>query len=180
MTHNHQYRRATGGFFTGAVVCVALAAGTGSTGPVWVAAGLLAGSLAYLRRAMPRRPYAYWPAWIVGAALALLFAWAVPASRPALLVWASVEAVVALVLALLWYRRRTGAGDWIVWLPEENVLLRREWSRREAVRWADGYYFGKPCAVSPVDDVPHMADQPPLHPDHDRPWYQPPGPGEED
>ncbi|WP_335939939.1 hypothetical protein [Streptomyces sp. PTD5-9] len=173
-----QNRRAAGGFFAGAVGCVALAAGTGSTGPVWFAAGMLISSLMYFRRTMARRPYAYWPAWAVGAVLALLLAWAMPVSRLGLMAWAPAEALVALALALLWYRRRNGRGDWIVWLPEESALLRREWSRREAIRWAEDYYR-KPCAISPLGDFPHMADETPLHPDHDRPLYRSPRLGDQ-
>ncbi|MGW5336199.1 hypothetical protein [Streptomyces bauhiniae] len=163
-----QNRRAAGGFLAGAAVCAVLAAGTGSTGPVWVAAGLLISSLFYFRRTMPRRPYSYWPAWAAGSVLALLLAWAAPGARFGGLSLAPAEALVALVLALLWYRRRNGRGDWVVWLPEEGVLLRREWSRREAIRWAEADYR-KPCAISPLTDFPHLADEVPLYPDHDRP-----------
>ncbi|WP_174566053.1 MULTISPECIES: hypothetical protein [Streptomyces] len=180
MAHNlDQDRRAAGGFFTGAVVCVVLAVGTGSTGPVWFAAGMLISSLMYFRRTMPRRPYAYWPAWVVGATLALLLAWAQSgASRLGLLPLAGVEALVALVLALLWFRRRNGRGDWIVWLPEEELLLRREWSRRDAIRWAEDDYR-KPCAISPLDDFPHMASEAPLYPERDRPLYRSPRLGDQ-
>ncbi len=180
MTHNlDQDRRAAGGFLAGAAVCVALAAGTGSTGPVWFAAGMLISSLMYFRRTMPRRPYSYWPAWATGTVVALLLAWAQPgAQRLALLPLAGAEVTVALVLALLWFRRRTGRGDWIVWLPEEGVLLRREWSRRDAIRWAEDDYR-KPCAISPLDDFPDMAHETPLYPERDRPFYRPPRLGDQ-
>lgn len=173
MTHNlDQDRRAAGGFFAGAVVCVALAAGTGSTGPVWFAAGMLISSLMYFRRTMPRRPYAYWPAWATGTVIALLLAWALPgAQRLALLPLAGAEITVALVLALLWYRRRNGRGDWIVWLPEEELLLRREWTRRDAIRWAEDDYRLR-CAISSLDEFPHMMNEVPLYPDRERPLYR--------
>jgi hypothetical protein len=112
---------------------------------------------------------------MLGSVIALHLAWASPVSRLGLMVWAPAEALVALVLALLWYRRRHGRGDWIVWLPEERVLLRREWSRRAAIRWAEVCYR-RPCAISPLDDFPHMAGEAPLHPDHDRPLYRSPRP----
>ncbi|MFJ1664600.1 hypothetical protein [Streptomyces anthocyanicus] len=169
-----QDRRTAGGLLGGAAVCAMLAAGTGNTAPVWLSAGMLAGALMAYRRTVPPRPYAYWPAWATGAVIALLLAWAQPgAPRLGLFPLAAVEAAVALVLGLLWYRRRNGRGDWIVWLPEEGVLLRREWSRREAIRWAEDDYR-KPCAISPLDDFPDMAHEPPLYPERDRPFYRSP------
>lgn len=173
-------RRTAGGLLGGAAVCAALAAGTGSTGPVWLAAGMLAGALMVYRRTVTPRPYACWPAWATGAVLALLLAWVQPgAPRLVLLPFAGVEAAVALVLALLWYPRRNGRGDWIVWLPEERILLRREWTRRDAIRWAEDDY-GEPCAISLLDEFPDMADEPPLYPDRDRPTRRAPRLGEQE
>ncbi|WP_331720102.1 hypothetical protein OG762_51640 (plasmid) [Streptomyces sp. NBC_01136] len=161
-------RRTAGGLLGGAAACVVLAAGTGSTAPVWLTAGMLAGALMVYRRTVSPRPYAYWPAWATGAVLALLLAWAGPGPfRVLLLPWAGVEAAVALVLALLWYRRRNGRGDWVVWHVEERLLLRREWSMRDAIRWAELY--GKPCEISPLDEFPELADEVPLYPDRERP-----------
>ncbi|MGW7064848.1 hypothetical protein ACWGHM_41040 [Streptomyces sp. NPDC054904] len=167
-----QDRRTAGGLLGGAAACAVLAAGTGSTAPVWLAAGMLGGALMVYRRTVPPRPYAYWPAWATGAVIALLLAWAQPgAPRLVLLPLAGVEAAVALVLALLWNRRRNGRGDWIVWLPEEELLLRREWTRRDAIRWAEDDYR-RPCAISLLDEFPHMANEAALYPDRERPLYR--------
>ncbi|MEU4932052.1 hypothetical protein AB0G54_37055 [Streptomyces yokosukanensis] len=166
-TGRGQDRRIAGGLLGGATVCVMLAAGTGSTAPVWFAAGMLGGALMAYRRTVPPRPYVHWIAWATGAVLALLLAWALPVSRFALLPWAGFEGAVALVLALLWYRRRNGRGDWVVWIVEERLLLRREWSLRDAIRWAELY--GKRCEISPLDEFPELADETPLYPDRERP-----------
>ncbi|MFF5809091.1 hypothetical protein [Streptomyces sp. NPDC012746] len=124
---------------------------------------------------MNRRPYAYWPAWVTGAVVALLLG--SHAEREVFLLvslpLAGAELLVALVLAMLWYRRRNGRGDWIVWLPEEGVLLRREWTRRDAIRWAEDDYR-RPCAISLLDEFPAMANEVPQYPEHDRPLYRAP------
>ncbi|HEY0693923.1 MAG TPA: hypothetical protein VGD71_33365, partial [Kribbella sp.] len=153
-------RRTASGLLGGAVACAVLSAGTGSEAPVWLAAGMLVGALMVYRRTVPPRPYAFWSAWATGAVLALLLAWALEGSRFLLLPWAGFEAVVALVLALLWYRRRNGRGDWIVWRVEERLVLRREWSFRDAVRWAELTYRG-PCEISRLDEFPEMAAEVP-------------------
>ncbi|MGW5851980.1 hypothetical protein ACWFQ8_29220 [Streptomyces sp. NPDC055254] len=169
-----QDRRTAGGLLGGAAACAVLGVGTGSTAPVWLAGGMLVGALMVYRRTVPPRPYAYWPAWATGAVIALLLAWLQPgAPRLGLLPVAGVEMVVALVLALLWFRRRNGRGDWIVWLPEEGVLLRREWTRREAIRWAEDDYR-RPCAISLLDEFPAMANEVPHYPDRERPLYRAP------
>ncbi|MEU4082634.1 hypothetical protein [Streptomyces venezuelae] len=134
-----------------------------------LAAGTLVTSLMFFRRVLLPRPFYYWPAWATGAAVTLLLAWAFPGvTRLILVPLAAAEAAVALVLALLWYRRRHGRGDWIVWLPMERILLRREWTRREAIRWAEDDYR-EPCAISRANDFPDIAGKAPLYPDRERP-----------
>ncbi|MFF4392950.1 hypothetical protein ACFY0G_40450 [Streptomyces sp. NPDC001552] len=174
-TRTKNDRATAAGLIGGAAVCAALAAGTESAVPVWLAAGMLAGALMVYRRTVERRPYAYWPAWVAGAALALLLAWQAEEELAPLvfLPLAGVEILVALVLFALWRRRRTGRGDWIVWLPDEGVLLRREWTRRDAIRWAEDDYR-HPCAISPLDEFPAMANEVPHYPDHERPLYRAP------
>lgn len=161
-------RRTAGGLLGGTAACVVLAAGTGSTAPVWLAAGMLVAALVVYRRTVFPRPYAYWLAWATGAVFALLLAWALPdPSRVLLLLWAGVEAVVAVVLALLWYRHRNGRGDWIVWRGDERLLLRREWSKRDAIRWAQLY--GQACVISPLNQFPELADAVPVYPVREQP-----------
>ncbi|MER8039392.1 hypothetical protein [Streptomyces hydrogenans] len=170
---SEQDRRTAIGFFGGAGACVMLAAGTHRAVFVWLAAGMLVTAVLFLRRTLTPRPFYYWPAWATGAAVFLLAAWEVSGPpRLGLLFLAAVEGLVALVLALLWYRRRNGRGDWLVWLPEERILLRREWTRREAIQWAQDLYR-EPCAISPADELADIAAKVPLYPDHELRLYQP-------
>ncbi|MEU2395074.1 hypothetical protein [Streptomyces sp. NPDC007369] len=122
------------------------------------------------RRTLTPRPYWYWPAWLTGAAVALLL---VPAggeaARLLLLPLAVVETIVGGVLFFLWRRRRHGRGDWIVWLPETGVVLRREWSRTAAIYWAETERHGARPAISPVDEYPEAAQAVPVYPYRDRP-----------
>ncbi|TLQ39453.1 hypothetical protein [Streptomyces marianii] len=173
MAHDpDQDRRTAGGFLAGAGMCVMLAAATHRAAFVLLAAGMLVSSLMFFRRVLLPRPFYYWPAWATGAAVALLLAWAFPgATRLVLVPLAAAEAVVALVLAFLWRRRRYGRGDWIAWLPMERILLRREWTRREVIRWAEDDYR-EPCAIGRADDFPDIAAKTPLYPDRERPLYR--------
>ncbi|MGA4980020.1 hypothetical protein [Streptomyces cinereoruber] len=167
-----QDQRTAAGFFGGFGVCLVLAAGTHRAVFAWLAAGMLVTALLFFRRTLSPRPFYYWPAWAVGAGIALLLAWIYPGPpRLGLVCMAAAEALVAAVLALLWYRRRHGRGDWLVWLPAERILLRREWTQREAVRWALDDYR-EPCAITPADESPDIAAKTPLYPDRDRPLYR--------
>ncbi|MBB6439933.1 hypothetical protein [Streptomyces candidus] len=58
-----------------------------------------------------------------------------------------------------------------MWLPEEGHLLRREWARRDAIRWAQDDYR-RPCAISLLDEFPYMANKTPLYPNRERPMAQ--------
>lgn len=51
--------------------------------------------------------------------------------------------------------------------PERAQVLRREWTRRDAVGWAE--FYGRSCAVSRIDWFPELATEMPLYPDRDRP-----------
>ncbi|MFB7865379.1 hypothetical protein [Streptomyces sp. NPDC056069] len=173
-TQTRNDRTTAAGMLGGAAVCGALAGATGSTAPVWLACGLLVGALMIYRRTVERRPYSYWLAWVTGAAVALLLAWQTEEefTRLVSLGLAGVEFLVALVLFVLWRRRHTGRGDWIVWIPNTRTVLRREWSRRAAIHWADG--FDQPCMISPLDELPSLAAVVPLYPYADRPTVKGP------
>ncbi|WP_264241172.1 LPXTG cell wall anchor domain-containing protein, partial [Streptomyces peucetius] len=168
-THRHRKdRKSAGGLLCGAFVCVMLTAGTGDRAPALLASGLLISALMLYRRTVEPRPYAYWPAWMTGSVIALLLAWASTGTQRLLLLpLAAIEAAAALVLFLLWRRRRDGRGDWIVWNPNERKVLRREWTRRDAVGWAE--FYGRSCAVSRIDWFPELATEVPLYPDRHRP-----------
>jgi hypothetical protein len=143
---------------------VTLAAASGRHAPLYVACGLLIAVLVPGFRLMPRRPFAVWAAWGTGAVLALLLAWASPMGRPLLVPWAGVEGAVGLILFLLWLRHRDGHLDWIV-CSHEGGVLRREWSRRAAVRWARFAYEGQ-CLIVRADTLsPEVAAEVPLYPD---------------
>lgn len=181
MTQDRQQHRKTAATLLGsAAVLAALAVGTDTPLLAYLAAGPLIGAVTVYRRTVEPRPYASWPAWLAGAAAALLLAWVGDeAQRLILSPLASAEMVVALVMAVMWHRRRNGRGDWIVWVSETNTVLRREWNRRSAIHWAEGY--GKRCAVSPVesfrdDSFPEAAHAVPLYPHRDRPTVAVPPP----
>ncbi|WP_331752988.1 hypothetical protein OG440_38980 (plasmid) [Streptomyces sp. NBC_00637] len=141
-----------------------LAAASGRHAPLYVACGLLIAVLVPGFRLMPRRPFAVWATWGTGAVLALLLAWASPMGRPLLVPWAGVEGAVGLILFLLWLRHRDGHLDWIV-CSHEGGVLRWEWSRRAAVRWARFAYEG-PCLIVRADTLsPEVAAEVPLYPD---------------
>ncbi|MFE6272221.1 hypothetical protein ACFVQ9_25910 [Streptomyces goshikiensis] len=139
--------------------------------------GLALGALMTYRRTIEPRPYWSWPAWMIGAATALLLA-APPgeAARLLLVPLAGVETAVGFVLFALWRRRRNGRGDWIVWLPETGVVLRREWSRRAAIHWAESERHGTHCAISRLDEFPEAAGAVPVYPFRDRPGIVGPRP----
>ncbi|OEJ20938.1 hypothetical protein [Streptomyces subrutilus] len=163
-------RRVAGGLLGGAVVCAGLTLATNSMLPAVMAGGMLLSSMMTYRRTIDPRPYWTWPAWLVGAAGALLLAWpGGEAERLVLLPLAAVETAVAAVLFALWRRRRHGRGDWIVWIPETDTVLRREWSRRAAIHWAETERHGERVAISALDEFPHVADVLPLYPYRDRP-----------
>lgn len=63
-----------------------------------------------------------------------------------------------------------GRCDWFVH-TEQDGLLRRERTRRAALRWARGY--GEPCAVSPQDLVPELAGRVALYPGEGPDTYVP-------
>ncbi|WP_331732121.1 hypothetical protein OG592_41195 (plasmid) [Streptomyces avidinii] len=174
MTQNRQQDRRTAASLLGGAAVLAVMAGGTDTAPLaYLAAGLLIGAVLVYRRTVEPRPYTSWPSWLAGAAVALLLAWVGDeAQRLVLPPLAGIDVIVALVMAVLWRRRRTGRGDWLVWVPETNTVLRREWHRRAAIHWAEGY--GKRCAVSPVesfadDSFPEAAVAVPLYPHRDRP-----------
>ncbi|MDX3694844.1 hypothetical protein PV726_31825 [Streptomyces europaeiscabiei] len=153
-----------------------LAAATGRYAPLYVACGLLIAALVLGFRLMPRRPFSVWVAWAAGAVLALLLAWASPMGRPLLVPWAGIEGAVGLILFLQWLRHRDGHLDWIV-CSQGGVVLRREWSRRAAVRWARFAYEG-PCLIVRADTLPpEVADEVPLYPDRELPLHLVPRPG---
>ncbi|MGW1976704.1 hypothetical protein [Streptomyces sp. NPDC001889] len=162
-------RVAAGALAAGGVVCSVLAVGAGTVTPaLYLAVALFLGAVFACWHVFPRRPYAHWPAWLAGAAIAVLLAQPhTGLFRVLPLSLAAVEAAVGVVLALAWYRRRGGRGDWLVWRPEEELVLRREWSRRAAIGWAED--FGEPCAISPADQFPEVAGRGALYPDPDRP-----------
>lgn len=170
-TQHRQDRARVGGLTAGAAVIGAWALTTGSGYLAVLASGTLVGALLLYRRTAVPRPYAHWPAWAAGAVIALLLA-AVSeeATRLPYLLIAAAEATVTLVLATLWSRRRDGSGDWIVWLPDKHIVLRREWSSRRAIRWAQN--DGRPCMISPLDETPELAAQTPRFPHRDRPRVQ--------
>ncbi|GLF99936.1 hypothetical protein [Streptomyces yaizuensis] len=161
-------RAAVGALAVCGILTGVLAATSGDPLLRLLAVVLLAGAAAGCFRVFPRRPYAYWPAWLASAAVAALLAQPhTGLFRVLPLSLAAVEAAVGLVLAAAWYRRRDGRGDWLVWLPDEGTVLRREWSRRAAIRWAEGY--GERCEISRAGDFPEVAGRAALYPDPDRP-----------
>ncbi|MGW0604130.1 hypothetical protein [Streptomyces sp. NPDC002640] len=165
-----QDRRTASSLACGAAVCAFLTLVTGTLFLAVTASGLLVGALLAHRGTLEPRPYWYWPAWLTGATVAALLATAADeAARLLLLPLAAAEAIIGLVLLALWSHRRHGRGDWIVWLPETGVTLRREWSRRAAIHWAQTEWPGPPCAISPAESFPEAAAATPLYPYRDRP-----------
>ncbi|MYT25018.1 hypothetical protein GTW69_32890 [Streptomyces sp. SID7760] len=165
-----QDRRIAGSLACGAAVFAFLTLVTGTLFLAVTASGLLVGALMAHRRTLEPRPYWDWPAWLTGATVAALLATAADeAARLMLLPLAAAEAIIGLVLLALWSHRRHGRGDWIVWLPETGVTLRREWSRRAATHWAQTEWHGPPCAISPAESFPEAAAATPLYPYRDRP-----------
>jgi hypothetical protein len=63
-----------------------------------------------------------------------------------------------------------GQCDWFVH-TEHDRLLRRERTRRAAMKWARGYE--EPCAVSPQDLVPELAGRVALYPGEGPDTYVP-------
>ncbi|MFF9070556.1 hypothetical protein ACF09E_34940 [Streptomyces sp. NPDC014891] len=102
-----QDRRTSGGLLVGAGVCVALAVASDLSLFMFVPAGLVFGAMAVYRRTAERRPYAYWVGWLTGSVIGLLLAWpAGESARPIVLALAGAEAVVAVVLFMLWLSGR--------------------------------------------------------------------------
>ncbi|MFK0047938.1 hypothetical protein ACIQU4_28395 [Streptomyces sp. NPDC090741] len=180
MTTQTQDRRTATGLVGGAAVCTVLTLATGTLLPAVTAGGLLVCALMTYRRTLEPRPYWYWPAWLVGAAVALLLATAAgDAARLTLVPLALAESIVGVALFGLWHRRRHGRGDWIVWIPDTGVVLRREWSRQAAVHWATTERHGTRCVISPLDEFPEAADAVPVYPFRDRPGIAGPRPADQ-
>lgn len=176
MTQAHD-RRTGGGLLGGVAVCTVLTLTTGHLLPAVAAGGMLVGALMAYRRTLEPRPYWYWPAWLTGAAVALLLAAASEeVARLVLVPLAAAETLIGVALFALWRRRRHGRGDWIVWLPETDVVLRREWSRRAAIHWAQTERRDTRCAISRIDEFPAAADAVPVYPYRDRPGIAAPRP----
>ncbi|OEV09246.1 hypothetical protein [Streptomyces nanshensis] len=166
-----QERTAVRGLLTAAAACVTLRAAGSNEALIVLAVGLIISALVlHMRTADTARPYAYWPAWAAGTATALLLAWALPESRILLLPWAGFEAVVGLVLGLLWHAHRDGRRDWIVWTLADGAL-RREATRRAASAWVQDVYR-EPCVLSRVDMRPELVRSVPLYPYPGRPMLR--------
>ncbi|UQI49835.1 hypothetical protein M1P56_35690 (plasmid) [Streptomyces sp. HU2014] len=101
-----QDRRTAAGLAGGSVLCVVLAAGTGTRALAVVAAGLVLSAMLLVRRVVQDQPYASWIAWAASAVAALLLAWASPMARVLALPGAGISALVAVLLAARWRARR--------------------------------------------------------------------------
>ncbi|PYC82570.1 hypothetical protein C7C46_09405 [Streptomyces tateyamensis] len=95
--------RSAAGFAGGAAALVLLAAATGSHWLVMPAIGMLVSSTALAYRADRS---ATWVAWVAGATISALVAWTLPEYRTISLPLSGVQAVIAIVLLLLWPRIR--------------------------------------------------------------------------
>ncbi|MEU8526447.1 hypothetical protein AB0C77_12745 [Streptomyces sp. NPDC048629] len=107
-----QDRRTASWLFGGAVACAVLAVAVDVAELMFVVSGMLVGALMVYRRTVEQRPYAYWVAWLAGSVIGLLLAWpAGPSVRGIVLAIAGAEALVALVLFLLWLPGRARPAD---------------------------------------------------------------------